>query len=103
MHTRGRYSPLTDGSTHAKSDNKTIQCTLEADIAHSELQQETYSTMRTRDRMPVYNKTHGIHSPLKGGFSIGGLCQITDNSRQTQLTKSEVDSITLMGSTKMMS
>ena len=37
MHTRGRYSPLTDGSTHAKNDNKTIQCTLEADTAHSQM------------------------------------------------------------------
>ena len=37
MHTRGRYSPLTDGSTHVESDNKTIQCTLEADTPHSQM------------------------------------------------------------------
>ena len=37
MHTQGRYSPLTDGFTHAKSYNKDIQCTLEADTAHSQM------------------------------------------------------------------
>ena len=37
MHTRGRYSPLSNGSTHAKSDNKTVRCTLEADTAHSQM------------------------------------------------------------------
>ena len=31
MHTRGRYSPLTVGSTHAKSNNENIQCTPEAE------------------------------------------------------------------------
>ena len=61
MHTRGRYSPLTDGFTHAKSDNKDIQCTHEAEWQCN------------------YNKTHGIHNPLKGGFSIRGVCQNTNN------------------------
>ena len=37
MHTRGRYSSITDGSTHAESNNKNIQCTLEADTAHSQM------------------------------------------------------------------
>ena len=37
MHTRGRYSPLTDGFTHAESDSKNIQCILEADTAHSQM------------------------------------------------------------------
>ena len=37
MHTRGSYSPLTDGSTHAASNSKNIQCTLEADIAQSQM------------------------------------------------------------------
>ena len=37
MQTRGRYSPLTDRSTHVESDNKNIQYRLEADTAHSKM------------------------------------------------------------------
>ena len=31
LHTRGRYSPITDGSTHAESNNQNIQRTPEAE------------------------------------------------------------------------
>ena len=36
-HTRGRYSQLTDGSTQAESDNKSIQSKCEEDTSNSQM------------------------------------------------------------------
>ncbi len=37
MHTRGRYSPLTDEFTHAESDKEYIERIFKADTAHSHM------------------------------------------------------------------
>ena len=74
-HTRGRYSPLSDGSTHAESDNNT-KCTLEADTAHSQMGPlmprvtRTYNALEADTAysqmgplMPrVTTRTHNAHS-----------------------------------------
>ena len=89
MHTQGRYSPLTDGSTHAKSDNKTKQCRLEADTAHSQMgplmSRVTIITYNAHSRQiqPTHRwvhscrewqqehtiQTRGRYSPLTDGFT----------------------------------
>ena len=74
MHTRGRYSPLTDGSTHAKSDNKTIQCTLETEWQYT-IKLMTYTAHLkvnlNRWTMPNYRqlKTDTINQ-VRSGFHI---------------------------------
>ena len=77
MHTRGRYSALTDGFTHTESNNKNIQCTLETEWQYT-IKLMAYTT----------------HS------KVGS--QYVDYAN-IQTIYSEVDSITLMGSTKKMS
>ena len=77
MHTRGRYIPLLDGSTHAKIDNKNIKRTLEADTPHSQmgplmprLSTRTYNahsrqihpTLRWVHSCRVTTRTYNAHS-----------------------------------------
>ena len=103
MHTRGRYSPLTDGFTHAKSYNKDIQCTLEADTAHSQMG----SLMHAKS----YNKDIQCTHEVEWQYIIK-LMAYTTHSKvgsqyveyvKIQTTYSAMYSITLMGSTKKMS
>ena len=71
MHTRGSYSPLTDGSTHAASNNKNIQCTLEADIAQSQMgplmSRVTTSTYNAHSRQiqPIHSGVHSCRQLLQ--------------------------------------
>ena len=60
MHTQGRYSLLTDEFTHVESDNKNIQCTLEADTAHSQM----------GPLMPRVQQDHTMHTRSKWHYTI---------------------------------
>ena len=86
--TRGRYSPLTDGSTHAESDDKSIQSKCEADTSNSQMgplmprvTTRTYNAHK-RQIQPTHRwvhscregqehimQTRGRYRPLTDGFN----------------------------------
>ena len=87
VHTQGRYSQLTDGSTHAERDNKIMQRTHKADTAHSQMgplmprvTTRTYNA-HTRQIQPIHR---WVHSCREGQEHIthtrGRYSQLTDGS-----------------------
>ena len=60
-------SLATDGSTHAESDNKNIQCTLEADTAHSQMGPLNALSMYNMTSTQRYTfQAHTSHSQMAG-------------------------------------